>query len=148
MKITTKILMLLFVLMASTQVQAASIKSSKNIVDGINYQLNAKKQTATVIKNVEPYVGDIVIPEKITVDSLTFYVEEIASGAFAESTGMTSIQIAKTVCKIGSDAFKNCTSLTEITIPEKISELHGFWHFPQLQVVGTHRPSTEVKENS
>ena len=54
--------MLVFVLMASTQVQAISIKATKNIVDGINYQLNPKKEQAIVIKNSEPYVGDIVIP--------------------------------------------------------------------------------------
>ena len=117
--------MLTFALLASTQVQAAKIKATKNIVDGINYQLNEKKQLAVVIKSAEPYVGDIVIPEKITVDSITFYVEEISSSAFSDCTGMTSIQFPKTIKKIGSAAFKNCTSLSEVVLPEKITEIES-----------------------
>ena len=71
---------------------AIDIKVKKNsaVVDGINYQLNAKKETAIVVKSTQPYSGDIVIPEKIEVDSLTYYVEEIAAGAFEKSTFVIS----------------------------------------------------------
>ena len=92
------------------------LKRDKAVVDGINYQLNAKKESATVVKNTEPYLGDIVIPEKITVDSITFFVEEIASGAFSNCPGLTSVSIPRTVTKIGSDIFKGCSSIAEITL--------------------------------
>ena len=69
---------------------AIDVKGKKNsaVVDGISYQLNAKKETAIVVKSPDIYSGDLVIPEKIEVDSLTFYVEEIAASAFEKATGV------------------------------------------------------------
>ena len=61
---------------------AASLTSfagGKVIIDGICYQLNDKKQTAVVVKNQQPCQGDIVIPEKVDGDSLSYYVEEISA---------------------------------------------------------------------
>ena len=103
MKNLTKTIIALLALTICSSASAIDIiKSKKNIVDGINYQLNAKKELAVVVKNAQPYVGDIVIPEKITVDTITYYVEEIDAGAFLNCSGMTSISIPKTVTKIGS----------------------------------------------
>ena len=76
---------------------AIDVKGKKNsaVVDGISYQLNAKKETAIVVKSPDIYSGDIVIPEKIEVDSLTFYVEEVAASAFEKATGVTSVAFIK-----------------------------------------------------
>ena len=104
---------------------AIDVKGKKNsaVIDGISYQLNAKKETAIVVKSPDIYSGDIVIPEKIEVDSLTFYVEEIAASAFEKATGVTSISIPKGISKIGPRAFSGCSSLTAIELPKSIEEL-------------------------
>ncbi|MBR7043782.1 MAG: leucine-rich repeat protein, partial [Prevotella sp.] len=107
----------------SAQAINIKLKKDKTIVDDICYQLNAKKETATVVKKAEPYLGDVVIPESVEVDSLTFFVEEIAAGAFEKSSGMTSIVIPKGVSKIGARAFAECSSLTAIELPKGIIEL-------------------------
>ena len=118
---------ILFVLAAAMALQAGAIdiklKKDRATVDGVTYALNPKKQSANVVKGQEPYVGDIVIPEKITVDSITFYVEEITANAFKDSPGMTSITIPDCITKIGSSAFEGCASLTEVTIPSRILTL-------------------------
>ena len=90
--ITIMTLALAFSLQAAA-IGIPKLKKDKAVVDGITYILNAKKQTATVTKGQTAYVGDIVIPEKITVDSVTLYVEEINSGAFKDCPGLTSIII-------------------------------------------------------
>ena len=74
-------------LIASLSVNAIDIKikKDKTVVDGIFYNVNLKKQQAVVVRGQEAYVGDIVIPEKITVDSVTCYIEEIGSGAFKKT---------------------------------------------------------------
>ena len=51
----------------------SKFKKDKTGVDDITNTLNAKKQSAVIVRGEQPYVGDIVIPEKITVDSVTFF---------------------------------------------------------------------------
>jgi hypothetical protein len=125
MKALRKTLLTLFVLSLCTTAGAIDIKLKKDkaTVDGVTYAINAKKQTAQVVKGQEPYVGDIVIPEKVVVDSVTLYVEEIASGAFKACPGLTSVTIPECITKIGSSAFEGCSSLTEVTLPSRIKEL-------------------------
>ena len=42
-------------------------------------------------------------------------VTEISSGAFQGNTAVKTISLPSTIVRIGSDAFKNCTSLSKIT---------------------------------
>ena len=76
MKTVQRITMLMLALIASLSVNAIDIKikKDKTVVDGIFYNVNLKKQQAVVVRGQEAYVGDIVIPEKITVDSVTCYI--------------------------------------------------------------------------
>ena len=119
---------LAFVVVATIVCLSASaidikLKKDKTVVDGITFAINAKKQVAQVVRGEQPYVGDIVIPEKITVDSVVCYVEEIASNGFKDCPGVTSIVIPNCITKIGSSAFQGCSSIAEITIPSRIQEL-------------------------
>ena len=98
-------------------------KSPTAIVDGINYRLDEKNQKAKVISGENLYTGDIVIPEKFEYDSIKYYVEEIDDGAFKDCASLSSISIPTTVTKIGSDVFRGCTALEEITIPESVREI-------------------------
>ena len=118
------------VLICSSAVQAAQRtpvkilkKAEKAIVEGINYSLDAKNNKAKVIAGKNLYTGNLVIPEKFTEDSVTYYVEEIDGGAFKDCPTLTSVTIPSTVTKIGSSAFEDCTGIVSISIPETIPEL-------------------------
>ena len=117
----------ILMLVLSTSLTAGSIdiklKKDQAVVDGITYTINTKKQTASVVKGQELYVGDIVIPDKIVVDSVTCYVESISPNAFKGCPGLTSIVIPDGILKIGNSAFEGCASLTEITLPGRIQEI-------------------------
>lgn len=120
-------------LASTTNISATSLppvtdilkKSPTTNVDGINYKLDAKKQEARVIAGKGIYNGVIVIPEKITVDSVTYFVEEIDGGAFKGCSAVTSITIPNGITEIGSSAFEDCTSLEQITIPASVREIES-----------------------
>jgi len=50
-------------------------------------------------------------------------VLSIASSAFKDCNGLTSVNIPKSVTAIGYEAFYNCTGLTSITIPESVTQI-------------------------
>ena len=56
-----------------------------------------------------------IIPEETT---------SIASCAFANCSGLESIEIPNSVVSIGWGAFKNCTNLTSIEIPSSVTTIH------------------------
>lgn len=58
-----------------------AIQAQTATVDGINYYLRSDKTATVTTSNVS---GDIVIPEKITVDGVEYSVTSIASGAFQD----------------------------------------------------------------
>ena len=54
------------------------------------------------------YSGDVVIPESVTYNGTTYPVTNINGSAFRDCSGLTSITIPNSVTSIGSDAFYHC----------------------------------------
>ena len=65
------------------------------------------------------YVRKVNIPIEIDGKSVT----SIGSSAFYDCTSLTEITIPDSVTSIGSSAFYDCTSLTEITIPDSVTSI-------------------------
>ena len=96
----------------------------KNI-EGIYYILNKEKKIAEVTysPNSDIYEGDIVIPSFITYNGETYGVIKIGNSAFRGCSGLTSVTIPESVTDIGDFAFYNCSSLTTITIPNSVKSI-------------------------
>ena len=113
-----------------------AIQAQTATVDGINYSLNADAKTADVTGIT--ISGDIVIPEKITVDGVEYSVDGMYRYVFSERNSLTSIKMPSVrylpeytfedclnltsvdmplVTNIGRWAFKNCKSLTSVNMP-------------------------------
>ena len=60
--------------------------------------------------------GDIIIPNALG----GYPVAEIRYGAFRNCTGLTSVTIPDSVTSIGNAAFEGCTNLKNITIPDSV----------------------------
>ena len=98
-------------------------------VGGIYYNLNNTEKTAEVTYkdyNYNSYSGDVTIPETIRYNEQTFSVTSIGSCAFRGCSGLTSITIPNSVTSIGSEAFSRCSGLTSITIPNSVTSITDY----------------------
>lgn len=97
-------------------------------VDGIYYNLDNTALTASVVSGDDAYSGDVTIPSSVTIDDQTYSVTSIANNAFKECTGLTSIDIPNTVTSIGYASFYKCNGLTSVTIPNSVTTISE-WAF-------------------
>ena len=84
-------------------------------INGINYNLDESTGTAVVTSKYEKYTGDIVIPESVIYEQITYSVTSIESLAFY-CTGLTSITIPNSVKSIENETFSGCTRLETLVI--------------------------------
>lgn len=72
-------------------------------------------------------VGDLIIPDSVTYDNITYAVTALATinynGSFKDCSGLTSVTIPSSVLIIGGWAFKGCVGLTAITIPTSVNSI-------------------------
>lgn len=118
-----------------------------SVNNGVLYLfLNTETKTASLTSNPNKYKGDVIIPESITYQDVSYKVVQIGWRAFEDCkdltsvtiptsvsviyedafkgcSGLKSIEIPNSVTKIGNSAFSGCTGLTSITIPASVSEL-------------------------
>lgn len=101
-------------------------------IDGIWYHLVNKSKTAEVTRNpnvganIGCYSGDIIIPPKVTYESVEYDVTIIGDNAFYQSSGLTTIDIPNSVISIGNDAFYNCTGLISLILPNSLSSIGNY----------------------
>ena len=71
----------------------------------------------------DEYTGEVAIPATVTHGGVTYRVTSIRGNAFRRCSGLTSITIPEGVTSIGSGAFSDCTSLASITIPSSVTSI-------------------------
>lgn len=109
-----------------------AIQAQKVIVDGINYNLNSDKTAEVTKSNV---TGDIVIPEKITVDGVEYSVTSIGYEAFKNCSALTSVKMPS-VTSIDYGAFRECPILTAVDMPSVTRiEAYAFFFCQNLKTV-------------
>ena len=81
-------------------------------VDGIFYNLDADDKTATVtFKGDSPgsydneYSGNVVIPETVIYNGITYSVTSLGEWCFADCSSLTSITIPNSVTSLGEWCF-------------------------------------------
>ena len=66
------------------------------------------------------YSGEVIIPEAVTYGGVTYNVAGIARNAFKGCSELTSVTIPESATYIGDYAFEGCTGLTSVTLPESV----------------------------
>ena len=102
-------------------------------VNGIYYKYLDKiaKTVAVTYKDspsssLSEYTGSVTIPSSVTYNSTTYSVTEIGEEAFRNCGSLTSVTIPNSVTEIGEEAFRDCISLTQITIPNSVTKIGSY----------------------
>ena len=69
------------------------------------------------------YTGEVSIPENIAYNGNTYSVIRIGEGAFRSCSSLMNINIPNSVTSIGEGAFSYCTCLTSINIPNSVTSI-------------------------
>ena len=91
---------------------------------GLCYRItSAEERTVELILCPKEFSGELVIPEEVEYNGITYTVTSIAGTAFQYCADVTSITVSESVTYIGDGAFAGCSSLSYIYIPSSVSYL-------------------------
>ncbi|MEE1175639.1 MAG: leucine-rich repeat domain-containing protein, partial [Paludibacteraceae bacterium] len=68
---------------------------------------------------------NISIPEKVCIRGKEYTVTVIGKFAFKDCSNLTNIEIPESIESIGGSAFEGCSNLTNIKIPESVKSIGG-----------------------
>ena len=80
------------------------------------YSLNSADYTASVTAAEGGYSGNISIPKTHKDGDVTYTVTGISAEAFKDCSGLIAITIPETIVGIGDGAFDGCINLTSVTV--------------------------------
>ena len=132
MKKQTSISFLLTVLLSMTGIHVYAHDFELENAEGktIYYVYNGNGTTVSVSfrgssysEYSDEYNGDIVIPESVTYNENTYSVTSIGASAFRSCSGLISVTIPNSVTSIGNYVFNGCSGLTSVTIPNSVTTI-------------------------
>ena len=91
-------------------------------VDGIFYNLDTANKTAAVTFkgdnywDDDEYSSDVVIPETVTYNGITYSVTSLGDDCLAGCSSLTAITIPKSVTSLGTGCFADCSSLERMVV--------------------------------
>lgn len=96
--------------------------------NGIYYIITGPNTASVTYRDTDfnSYSGNVNIPSTVTHNGTTYTVTAIGRSAFRICSGLTAVSIPNTVTMIDYAAFYNCTSLTTVNIPNSVTTLGEF----------------------
>ena len=129
-----------FVLLVCMLVGTFTAGAYNFVVDGIYYNKNGNEATVTYKDaGYNTYKGEVTIPSTVTYGGETLTVIAIGDNAFKSCTGLTSVTIPNTVNALGASSFRGCNGLTNITLPQSVTTIgaeafYGCTHLTSMEI--------------
>lgn len=96
-------------------------------VDGIFYNITSAGNLAIEVtykdSKYNSYLGNVIIPETVTYNGKTYIVTSIGKEAFRQCTELINVTLPNNIVTIGNNAFYNCSNLTNIIIPNNVTSI-------------------------
>ena len=86
-----------------------------NIIDDVNKTVEVTYKGYDAWE-IEEYIGNVIIPEKVSYDGQVYTVVGIGESAFMGCENLTGIVIPKSITEIGEWAFEDCTKIESIVV--------------------------------
>lgn len=116
------ILAALLMFVAGRSIHAENVEVE---IDGVYYDLNSETKEAKLYNGESIANGDVVIPDAVIYNEITYNVTSLGIGAFRNCKSLTSITIPNSVTTIGHSCFMGCTSLVQVHLPNSIELIDG-----------------------
>ncbi len=92
--------------------------------NGVIYEIISDSQVEVQRhRDGEAVSGGIVIPEEIDFDGNIYRVTSIGANAFKSCTGLTSIEMPDSVTSIGANAFEKCYGLINVKMSDSLTSI-------------------------
>lgn len=102
-------------------------------IDGVVYEYERDtSNTAYVSTWTSDIPSDVVIPSEVSYADKTYIVTSISSSAFRGCTSLTSIEIPNSITAITSSAFYGCTSLEVVNIADGSDDIKIYYDYAAL----------------
>ena len=122
-------------------------RAEEVVINGIKYNIITKGNVATVIANDTKYKGNVIIPDEIIYNNNAYIVTEIGREAFRECTELTNVELPNTIANIGYNAFYK-TALKDIIIPNSVTNIDSRAFFECTGLTTIEIPNSVTKIGS
>lgn len=117
-------------LLAATVARAFDFRVELSAGQKVYFTIIAGTQTVKVVNpdwdSYTPPTGALTLPATVENNGTVYNVVAIDNNAFRDCTGLTSIVIPEGVTSIGRMSFSQCTSLAAITLPSTLTVVGSF----------------------
>ena len=121
-----KLVTIVFALFAAASTWAYDFKAGDlyyNITDESAKTVAVTYEDYYSSNNYTSLSGAVTIPETVSYNSTTYSVTSIGGEAFKGCSVLTQVTIPNSVTSIGNSAFRRCSALTQVTIPNSVTSI-------------------------